>query len=229
MRKLAVDSGKNIQTTVITTEAINQAIIAIAVIIILLTPCKSLVQNIGWTLASLITPIWALLSCLSILGLAGYNTSAEKCNAISYFNTFFGDRTMYIKAELYVGSIFVSGMKICKYAFFDIAKEALSMKIADDKRAQAKSIYDGVCGKLGKTGGSAISIIVSLLCNCDDLRRGSLVLFSFVIAICLLWFNSVRYLGSQYHQAVANKDNIDMDYFGAKKQKGKNVDNIDCA
>lgn len=199
-------------------EAQNQMITASCVIVILCTPFSRLVQSIGWLFAGGVSPLFASITSLIVLSLAIYNTSVEKTITFNLFQTIFsGFSNNYLTIEFHVGRFSSAGFKVMKYAFFDVAKEALSMRINKDKRATYKAVYDGVVGKLGKGMNSLISLGLFTLFNTDDVRAVSFCLLIISITFLLMWFNGVIYLSKKYEESVATNENIDLDYFNKGK------------
>ncbi|KAM0676058.1 hypothetical protein GVAV_000019 [Gurleya vavrai] len=200
-------------------QAINQIVIACCVITVMCSPMGRCISLFGWTLVSLITPFWAACCTVIVLMLSVYNTGTTKSNSLSLFNDMFADKKTYLQMEEYCGMAATSGLKIFKYAFFDIAKEAISMRICRADRAFYKSIYDGICGKLGKGGGSLIQNGINIISNSVDPRGGSQYYIIIIVVLVVLWFNAVRYLGIKYNESLANNCDIDVDIIGKKKKK----------
>ncbi|KAM0674033.1 hypothetical protein GVAV_000018 [Gurleya vavrai] len=203
---------------VMRTQAINQIITALCVIFILCSPMSRCIQILSWTFVGFITPFWAASCTVLVLFLSIYNTGAFKTNQLGVFNAMFGDMNHYLTAEKLCGQAATSGLKIFKYAFFDIAKEAISMRICQSDRAFYKSIYDGICGKLGKGGGSIIQNGVILMSNAVDPRCGAQYYVVIIAVMVVLWLNAVRYLGNKYNDSVNNNCDIDVDIIGKKPQ-----------
>lgn len=199
-------------------EAQNQIVTASCVIVILCTPVSRLVQTLGWLFAGCVAPLFALITSAVVLSLAIYNTSIDKTISVSFLQTLLsGFSTSFLSIEFHVGRFTSAGFKVMKYAFFDVAKEALSMRINRDKRATYKAVYDGVIGKLGKGMNSLISLGLFTLFNTDDIRAVSFWLLIISATFLFLWFNGVIYLSKKYENSVATNENIDLDYFAKTK------------
>ncbi|EPR79512.1 ADP/ATP carrier protein [Spraguea lophii 42_110] len=203
---------------------VSQLITGSCVIIVLLTPVSRVVQLAGWTIAGLMTPIYVILIGSIVFFLAMYNTGVVGQNGISFVNNFFSthrflhsfsknkeDKYAIFDWEETIGKIFVAGgFKVLKYASFDICKEAISMKIDPRYRSRFKGVYDGICGKLGKSCGAILSIVFSAIFNITDIREASLVYFVTLIGIFVAWVLFVIYLGSKYNEAVEKNTFIDV-------------------
>lgn len=206
---------------VMRTQAYNQITIALLVILILVTPMAQSVQLLGWRFVGSLTPLWAIIGSSAVYLSAIYNTSVLGQNYFSFLNSMLGGRGWedYIVAEKWIDQVVVGGFKVAKYAFFDIAKEAISMRINRDDRAFYKSIYDGICGKLGKSGGSIISIGLTGIMNARDVRMGSQFFFLMSGILCLAWLYGVFYLGRKYNESIEKNSDIDLDLWGKKAAK----------
>ncbi|KAF7684009.1 ADP,ATP carrier protein 1 [Astathelohania contejeani] len=199
--------NKAVSGHVMRRQAIQQLIISALVILFLMSPLSSLIQRGGWTFIALIPPVFALFACIGVFGAAYINT-----NSASWI-------TLTLGIEETIGLICVSGFKILKYAAFDICKEAISVKINREYRARFKGIFDGLCGKLGKSGGGIVIQLLYAIFDVKDIRK--VVVYLLVISVIFsgLWVISVIYLGGKYAQAVENNTDIDLDLKVTTKSK----------
>jgi len=217
MKAEAVEYNKPVATHVMRTQAWNQMAIAVLVIIILATPLARCVQVFGWAIVGFVTPIWAAITTVLVLFLSIYNTSVKGQNAWEFLNKWFEGKTLHVTYEKILGQISSGGFKVFKYAFFDIAKEAISMRIPQSDRATFKGVYDGICGKLGKSGGSVIQMVLNAISNTVDLRSAAQYCFGIILLFVVFWLNSGRYLGNKYNDSIQNNMDIDLDM--AKKKE----------
>lgn len=207
----------SIGSHVMRTQAINQIAVSTIVVLILCSPMARCIQIIGWTAVGFITPVWSIACTFFVLIVAAYNTGCTKTNHLKFVSTMFGDNDPWITYEMRAGQVATNGMKIMKYAFFDLAKEAISMRISKDDRAFFKSIYDGICGKLGKSSGGVIQTILNSLTDSVDVRNGAQYFVIIIALISVFWVYSVKYLGNKYNESVNNNCDIDIDLMGKKK------------
>ncbi|KRH93577.1 ATP:ADP Antiporter (AAA) Family [Pseudoloma neurophilia] len=203
--------------------AYQQVIVGVIVIILLCTPFARLIQIFGWTTMGLVPSVAAFFSFLAVFSLATINTGIDGRN-MRFINAIFlsfdisNEKTNnWLYSELYVGLVAASCFKITKYAAFDIAKEAISMRINRKYRARFKGIYDGVCGKLGKAGGSMLSAGCNLFMNANDIRSSSLIYFCLSMVLVAAWVYVIIYLGGKYYTSIKNDEDIDIDVIGGKK------------
>ncbi|EJW03154.1 hypothetical protein EDEG_02459 [Edhazardia aedis USNM 41457] len=219
MKAYALANNQTISSSVMRTQAVNQIIISTSVITLLSTPFSRIVQIFGWRYAGFITPLWAITCCFLVLFLSIYNTGTMGTNSFSLVNTIVGGAPSLLGYERFFGMIAAGGLKTAKYAAFDISVEALSMRISKDDRATAKGIYAGIFGKLGKTMGSVITIVILGITNAVDIRCASQFSFAIILGMCALWMYAIKYLGFRYNESIENNFEIDLEESKNLKQK----------
>ncbi|KAI5191976.1 ATP:ADP antiporter, AAA family [Nematocida minor] len=210
VRESSKKSGEDVMTNFVLTQGLQQLCIGLLVIAILFSPVKSLIQKKGWLALGMFTPVLSLISATSFLLFVWANASVTVTgkDAENLLNRF-GKRlftligwTAMTNAEYYFGFLAVNTIKILKYAAFDIGKEAIGVKIPKQYKARFKGVYDGVCGKLGKSLSSNVQIVILGLLNLSDIRTASLLLLITVVLVATVWSMSTLYLGRRYDEAV---------------------------
>ncbi|EQB60147.1 atp adp translocase [Vairimorpha apis BRL 01] len=196
----------------------EQIAVALAVIVILLTPFPKLIKTKGWVYVAMVSPLLTLFSTLGTLILAWYNYPITNKESSIFLDRFTAKDNSKVVLENIIGIISVALMKIHKYAAFDITKEALAMRIDESKRAQYKSIFDGIFGKLGKSIGSIYAIVMLGILNGRDIRKAAPISFVILVFFCIVWIYAVKYLDRKYNESIQKNTPIDIDLF----TKGKN-------
>ncbi|EPR79164.1 ADP/ATP carrier protein [Spraguea lophii 42_110] len=206
---------------------ITQLIIGFAVIFLLITPFSRLVTTVGWTAVAIIPPIFAGIASFIIFSLAIYNTGTKNENVFGFINTIFSKNKFLhsifhneknpLWLEESIGVIVVAFYKVFKYAAFDIAKEAISMKIDSKYRSRFKGVYDGMCGRLGKGCGAIISFTVTMVASTTDIRKASPFYLATSLLLASTWIYLSIYLGNKYKEAVRNNTTVDIDLIGQRK------------
>lgn len=222
MKIASVKGNQAAGSFVMKKQAQNQIMIASIVIIILTTPFSQCLQKLGWFVVGAITPTFTATLAFFFLGLALYNTATDGKNHMSLFNSLFIGKTNRSDLECYAGQIAVTTFKVTKYAFFDIAKEAISMRFDKENRPGYKAIYDGICGKLGKSGGGYLVMMLFMVTNSLDIRESAQYIFILLLIMSAIWLYSVKYLSGKYNESVQNNCEIDLDFF--KKKSAKTVE-----
>lgn len=200
-------------------QAQNQIFIALIVIGILTTPFSQCLQKFGWFFVGAITPTVTATIAFFFLALAVYNTAADNKNHVAIFNNLFGGMTNLADLECKVGQAAVTAFKVTKYAFFDLAKEALSMRLDKENRPGYKAIYDGICGKLGKSGGGYLVMLLFMVTNSLDIRESAQYIFVLLLIMSSIWLYSVKYLSGKYNESLQKGVDIDLDLYSLKGAK----------
>jgi ATP:ADP antiporter, AAA family len=215
MRIKSATEMKDTMTMVMRIQGNQQIMIGGLVIVTLLSPLKLLIQKRGWLSLGIITPTAMLCGTVLFLALVWANVSISSgvdSNILSrigkpIFTTILPlEESIWF--EVYLGMAVVNMVKVLKYAAFDIGKEAIGVKIPKDYRARFKGVYDGVCGKLGKSFASTSQLILFSLFNTSDIREVSPLLLAFSVIVILTWTGSVMYLGLKYDEAVREDRDI---------------------
>lgn len=104
-------------------------------------------------------------------------------------------------AEAVAGTVIQCCIKIAKYAFFDIVKELVAMKIDPSIRPLYKGVFDGSITKLGKSMGSFYGIGMLMITGAQDARYYFPVTATFMFVLCMLWFLPINYLSKSFKKA----------------------------
>lgn len=152
----------------------------------------------SWFFISIIPPIISLFFVIAI-------------TSFNFFTCYFGlsqNLKYLITYENWIASIGISCIKIAKYMMYDVSKEMLTMKIPHKYRFRYKSLYDGICLKLGKSLVSLYNIIFTLI-GINDIRNISFITMLLYIIFNGLWIKSIIYLNKKYKCSF--NDEIDVD------------------
>lgn len=220
---LFYSTGESGGDTQLKYQTVAQIVTALSVIVLLLSPLKKSVDTFGWTIVGLITPIIMTIGSITIIlfFLINYSFRNDPPNgwfynllriiipskdpADSAFSLWF------MNLSLWIACITIAQFKTLKYAFFDVAKETLSMRIDPEDRAKYKSVYDGMCGKVGKSISSLYIIIINAILSTEDFLVGSYILVPIFLIMGVIWFFLVLYIGKKYKESVERNAFIDVD------------------
>ncbi|EHY66147.1 ATP:ADP antiporter, AAA family [Nematocida ausubeli] len=229
LRSTSKSQGTDVMTSVVYVQGKQQITIGLMVIMILLSPVKSLIQKRGWNSLGVITPAVSLFSALFFLTLVWANSSVtvtgkEAENLLNRIGKKLFTSLGWVERpvlESEVGFYAVNCIKIMKYAAFDIGKEAIGIKIPKEYKARFKGVYDGVCGKLGKSLSSNVQIVILGLLNLNDIRTAAALLVVSVLMVCTMWMFSTIYLGRKYDEAVREDRDLYIGEASSSKQLKK--------
>jgi AAA family ATP:ADP antiporter len=112
----------------------------------------NIVRRFGWGVTALITPVLMFLTSLLFFG------------NITFEHIFMGLLVSFGTTPLWIAAI-IGGIqnvlsKSAKYAFFDSTKEMAYIPLDDQTRRTGKAAIDGVGGRLGKSGGAVINMVL---------------------------------------------------------------------
>lgn len=188
------------------------------VIVVMLTPFAKLFEWFGAASSGGVPIAISLAGAIASTVFAVRNFPAlgeDNMKIVSYWN----DAERWPMGEVYTNLVTSSAVKISKYAFFDIIKEAISMKINPEIRPLFKGVYDGVCGKLGKFTGAIYGIVMEIITGQRDARYYAPVTCVIIMSFCLLWTVAIYYLHYSFKNASKKDTYMSPDYFEGFKLK----------
>lgn len=224
LSEVAKAQNKDLESSVLRNKFFEETITALLVISFFLGPSRNSISWFGWTKYALLTPLFALITCLAVLGFALITTGLEGKN-LGFFNNLIGPfggvdmakKTIYI--EQILGIVCISLLKVLKYVSFDIAREYFSKRIDISYRARFRSVYDGICARQGKAFGSLIQVMFNAVFNTMDIRVSSMPYLGITTLLCMAWIQSVMFLGKKYNKSVENQDWVDLGFESTQKKK----------
>ena len=146
----------------------------------------------GWTRTALITPAILLITSVGFFGFFFLKGSPELALA------FVGVSPLTL--VVFFGTLQNCCSRAAKYTVFDATKEMVFIPLPQEEKIKGKAAVDGICNRLGKSGGSVIYqfllIIFSTISACAPYV--AVILFS----IIGVWMMAVRSLGKQFHEKI---------------------------
>lgn len=149
------------------------------------------IRKCGWTFTALLTPIILLVT------------------SIGFFSFFFLDEISPDLVFSFLGlsplalvAFFGSAQNIlsrgAKYSVFDATKEMAFVPLKPETKLIGKAAIDGICSRLGKSGGSVVhqSFLLFFATLSTSAPYVAVVLFS----VILVWSFAVRRLGRQFNE-----------------------------
>lgn len=154
------------------------------------------IRKCGWTFTALLTPAILLLT------------------SIGFFTFFFIDEMPHYFLTAFLGLsplalvvFFGSAQNIlsrgAKYSVFDATKEMAFVPLKPESKLVGKAAIDGICSRLGKSGGSVVhqSFLILFSTISASAPYVAIVLFSIII----IWVIAVRLLGKQFNELVTSE------------------------
>lgn len=158
-----------------------------AVSALVITPL--LLKRCRWVVASLVTPVCLLLT-----------------EGAFFFAIWHPTLTQQLELLVLLGSIFFCVVRAAKYTLFDTSKEISFVLLPPLEKMQGKLVVDGMCARLGRGGGSFLSLALiqisgSVLATAP--LAGGIALF--IAFSCVL---ATSHLGVLVEKKTALKDSV---------------------
>ena len=147
------------------------------------------IRRFGWTFTAMLTPIVILITSIFFFGLLFSQSYLDGLGIL-----IFGMSPLAL--TVFIGSIQNILSRSAKYTVYDATKEMAFIPLSSEDRIKGKAAIDGVCNRLGKSGGSVI-------------HQGLLIVFAsfavtapYVAGILFLiiggWFSAITRLGKSF-------------------------------
>lgn len=152
------------------------------------------VRKFGWTFTALLTPTILFVTSLGFFG-------------FFFFKPYLADVTMSLLGAaplaivVFFGSMQNVLSRAAKYTVFDATKEMAFVPLGAECKLKGKAVIDGVCSRLGKSGGSVIH--QSLLLTFATITASAPYVAGFLLAIIVIWIGATRVLGKQFSALTA--------------------------
>ncbi len=154
-------------------------------------------RKFGWTFTAMLTPIVLMLTSVAFFGL--YFVKADLPSVLLSFSGL-----SPIALIVFAGSAQNVLSRGAKYTVFDATKEMAFVPISNESKVKGKAAIDGVCNRLGKSGGSMIH--QSLLIVFSSFSASAPYVAAILFFIILLWMFAVRLLGREFNLVTSSVD-----------------------
>jgi AAA family ATP:ADP antiporter len=172
------------------THYMNQVVSIIGIIATLssLILSGNAIRRFGWKFTALLTPSIFLIMGITFFSFLLY----KQDSSLNFIASFFGLNSV-LPMSVFLGSSQIILSRAAKYSVFDTTKEMLYVPLSSDSKRVGKAAIDGVCSRMGRSGGSvtyqALLLIFSTL---SAVTPYVLVVFIIIIAI---WMLTIHFLG----------------------------------
>ncbi len=157
----------------------------------------SAVRKFGWTATALITPFILLLTSLGFFGAFFLKEYFPSWNVLWMGLT-------PVAFVVFLGSLQNVLSRGAKYSVFDATKEMAFVPLSSDSKLIGKAAIDGVCSRLGKSGGSII--YQGLLLLCSSLPACAPYASFVLVGIIGVWIGAIRLLGKQFNELTSKPE-----------------------
>lgn len=154
------------------------------------------IRKCGWTFTAMLTPVILLITSIGFFSFFFVNGSAA--DAIT---AFLGASPLAL--VVFFGSAQNVLSRAAKYSVYDATKEMAFVPLSSECKIKGKAAIDGVCSRLGKSGGSVIH--QGLLISFSSITASAPYVAGFLLVIISMWILATRSLGKKFNE-LTNKD-----------------------
>ncbi len=174
------------------------------------------IRKFGWTFTALITPVILLVTSIGFFTFFFCKASLE---GVSY--SLLGTTPLAI--VVFFGSAQNCLSRAAKYTVFDATREMAFIPLSSENKIKGKAAIDGVCNRLGKSGGSVIH--QSLLLIFSTLNASAPYVAGFLLLTISIWILATKTLGKKFNELTkqsglpANSENKAMSHASSTKNE----------
>lgn len=169
------------------------------------------IRKFGWTFTALLTPVILFLTSVGFF-------------AFFFMKSFSVDLALPLLGASPLAIVVFFGTaqnclcRAAKYSVFDATREMAFVPLTPECKIKGKAAIDGVCSRLGKSGGSIIH--QSLLLAFASLTASAPYVAAILVAIITAWIYAVSSLGKKF-QAITSQDPSSMSLADADRNLGE--------
>lgn len=143
----------------------------------------------GWTFTALLTPVILLITSVGFF--AFFFAKGEMADIVIQL---FGATPLAI--VVFFGSAQNILTRAAKYSVYDATKEMAFVPLSAQDQLKGKPAIDGVCNRLGKSGGSVIH--QGLMVTFGSITASAPYVAGFLLTVLAIWIGAVKVLGKQF-------------------------------
>ncbi len=152
-------------------------------------------RKFGWTFTAMLTPLILLVTSVVFFGLFLYK---DQMHVFSMAMLGMSPLAMIV----FIGSAQNVLSRGAKYTVFDATKEMAFVPLSTECKIKGKSAIDGVCNRLGKSGGSMIH--QGLLLTFATFTASAPYVAAVLLIIISVWMLAIRALGREFNQITSH-------------------------
>lgn len=154
------------------------------------------IRAFGWTFTAMLAP--AILMLTSIGFFCFFFLKAYSPDPTALLMGF-----SPLAMVVFMGTSQNVACRAAKYSVFDATKEMAFVPLSPECKLNGKAAIDGICSRLGKTGGSLIH--QALLLSLASFTASAPYVAGLLIAIIIVWMISVRVVGAEFSALTDKK------------------------
>lgn len=149
----------------------------------------NLIRKTGWTFTALLTPMILLLTSIGFFSF--FFLKGQMSDVII---SLFGTTPLAI--VVFFGTAQNVLSRAAKYTIYDSTKEMAFIPLSTECKIKGKAVIDGICNRLGKSGGSVI--YQTLLITFSSITASAPYVAGFLLVIISIWTGAVSLLGKKF-------------------------------
>lgn len=155
------------------------------------------VRKYGWTFTAMLTPVILFITSLGFFGFF-FGKAYLADGVLSLLGT------TPLAIVVFFGSSQNILSRAAKYTVFDATKEMAFVPLSSECKIKGKAAIDGVCSRLGKSGGSVIH--QTLLLTFATITASAPYVAGILLTTIVVWMGATRVLGKQFSTLTAPSD-----------------------
>lgn len=155
------------------------------------------VRKFGWTFTAMLTPTILFITSVGFFGFFFMKPFLTDASSLLMFGA------TPVALALFFGSAQNILSRAAKYTVFDATKEMAFVPLSSESKVKGKAVVDGMCSRLGKSGGSLIH--QSLLLSFSTITASAPYVAAFLLTSIVVWMVATRYLGEQFSTITGKK------------------------
>lgn len=159
----------------------------------------NIIRKFGWTFAAMVTPIILLITSVGFFGFFFLKGYSEVVTCLLGYTPL----TMVV----FFGSLQNCLSRMARYTIFDATREMAFVPLTNDQKVKAKAAIDGVCNRLGKSGGAVV--YETLLIFVTTIAATAPYVAGCILVIIGVWMFSVRMLGRDFYELSMHQETLE--------------------
>lgn len=155
------------------------------------------IRKCGWTFTALITPAILLLTSVGF-----FTFFFLKKSSPDLVVSLLGATPLMIVVFFGTAQNILS--RAAKYSVFDATKEMAFVPLNSDTKLVGKAAIDGVCSRLGKSGGSVVH--QGLLLLFSSFAASAPYVAGVLLVVTVIWSIAIRLLGKQFNELTVKAE-----------------------
>lgn len=149
------------------------------------------IRKFGWTFTAMLTPVVLLVTSV---GFFGYFFFQDQLFDFTW--VILGVSPLAV--TVFFGSLQNIMSRAAKYTVFDATQQMAFVPLDTESKLKGKAAIDGVCSRLGKSGGSVIH--QSLLVTFSTITASAPYVAGFLFSSIIIWTIATLWVGKRFNQ-----------------------------